>query len=300
MSHHGHRLLGMTGQPSSPLSSIPVFFRKEMAAENQSFSPSASKPAAVVASWSQLDYPLRFIEAPPLTRDELKRAHDPTHVDDILDGRKANGFANTSADVARSLPHTNGAMLAAAREALVNGLVAVAPCSGFHHAGFSEAAGYCTFNGLMVTALALKASGEVRRVGILDFDEHYGDGTDDIIKYLKIDWIAHHTEGREYHLPTDAEPFLARIPSIVRAMQGCDVILYQAGADPHVDDPLGGWLTTEQIFERDVRVFDAARRLGLPVAWNLAGGYQTPLRKVLDIHDNTMRACGAAYLTLRS
>ena len=30
--------------------------------------------------------------------------------------------------------------------------------------------------------------------------------------------------------------------------------------------------------------------MGVPVAWNLAGGYQAPIRKVLDIHDNTARA----------
>jgi hypothetical protein len=33
----------------------------------------------------------------------------------------------------------------------------------------------------------------------------------------------------------------------------------------------------------------------LPIAWNLAGGYQTNLRKVLDIHDNTMLECLVAY-----
>ncbi|OZB47637.1 MAG: hypothetical protein B7X60_05745 [Polynucleobacter sp. 39-45-136] len=79
-------------------------------------------------------------------------------------------------------------------------------------------------------------------------------------------------------------------------MRGCDVILYQAGADPHINDPLGSWLTTAQLFERDLLVFQAAAELGIPVAWNLAGGYQTPLRRVLEIHDNTMRACAGAHL----
>ena len=77
-------------------------------------------------------------------------------------------------------------------------------------------------------------------------------------------------------------------------MKDCDVILYQAGADPHVNDPLGGWLTTQQLHERDRLVFEAAAELGIPAAWNLAGGYQTPLNKVLTIHDNTMRA-GASF-----
>jgi len=75
----------------------------------------------------------------------------------------------------------------------------------------------------------------------------------------------------------------------------CEVILYQAGADPHINDPLGGWLTTEQLAERDRLVFETAKAMNLPIAWNLAGGYQKDIRKVLDIHDNTMRACWAVY-----
>ena len=48
--------------------------------------------------------------------------------------------------------------------------------------------------------------------------------------------------------------------------------------------------------ERDRIVFETAHRIGLPVAWNLAGGYQTPLRRVLDIHDNTLRACARVFM----
>jgi hypothetical protein len=58
-------------------------------------------------------------------------------------------------------------------------------------------------------------------------------------------------------------------------------------------------LTTNQIIERDQIVFEGACASGIPIAWNLAGGYQEPLRKVLDIHDNTMRACAATYLIRR-
>jgi acetoin utilization deacetylase AcuC-like enzyme len=72
-------------------------------------------------------------------------------------------------------------------------------------------------------------------------------------------------------------------------------VLYQAGADPHVDDPLGGFLTTAQLAQRDWRVFSGLRESGIPVAWNLAGGYQKPLAKVVALHENTMRACIAAW-----
>jgi hypothetical protein len=36
--------------------------------------------------------------------------------------------------------------------------------------------------------------------------------------------------------------------------------------------------------------------LMIPLAWNLGCGYQRPLRKVLDIHDNTTQGYAAAYL----
>jgi hypothetical protein len=58
-----------------------------------------------------------------------------------------------------------------------------------------------------------------------------------------------------------------------------------------VDDPLGGVLSTEEMIERDRLVFGAARSTGTPIAWNLAGGYQEPLERVIALHVNTMREC---------
>lgn len=274
---------------------IPVYFCEAMVADAQNFSPSAHKPAEVVRSWQRLGVDIEIVAPAPVTLAQLSRAHDPKFVVDVLAGRKKNGFGNTSAVVANSLPYTSGALLAAARAAIANGAVAVAPCSGFHHAGDDFVGGFCTFNGLMVTACVLHEEDRVKRVGILDFDQHWGDGTDDIVKRLEADWIHHYSAGEHWHRPDQAEHFLAAIPKLVEAMDDCAVILYQAGADPHIDDPLGGWLTTEQLRERDRVVFETAQRFGVPIAWDLAGGYQEPLSKVLEIHDNTMMECVAVY-----
>lgn len=277
------------------LQALPVFYTPRMVADSESFSPSAAKPAEVVESWRALGVPMRIVEPQPVTEADLCLAHDPDFVREVLDCRRANGFGNRSADVARSLPYTSGAMLAAAREAIANGEVAVAPCSGFHHAGYARASGFCTFNGLAVAAQVLARKGRASRVGILDFDQHYGDGTDEIVRRLRLRHIVHYSAGAEYHSPRQASRFLDAIPGILADFADCDVMLYQAGADPHIEDPLGGWLTTEQLAERDRIVFATARAMGVPVAWNLAGGYQSPLRKVLDIHDNTLRACWEVY-----
>ena len=99
--------------------------------------------------------------------------------------------------------------------------------------------------------------------------------------------------GARWSEPHDAGRFLAALPSIVESMRGCDLLLYQAGADPHIYDPLGGWLTTDEMRRRDAIVFDGARSLGIPIAWNLAGGYQRDLAgtlaPILEIHLNTAR-----------
>jgi len=272
------------------MKTIPVFFTPKMTANAESFSPSAAKPVLAVESWSELNIPITIITPPAVTTEQLSLAHDADYVEGVLNCTKYNGFGNRLPDVAAALPFTSGAMVAAAREAISNGLVAVAPVSGFHHAGYFDGGGYCTFNGLMVTAMMLGC-----KVGILDCDQHYGDGTDNIIRHLNLDNVVHYTAGNKYHKESQVVEFLEHIPTLMERFSGCKVILYQAGADPHINDPLGGWLTTEQLAKRDRLVFETAKAMKLPVAWDLAGGYQKDIRKVLDIHDNTMRQCWATY-----
>jgi len=274
---------------------IPVFYSPAMVANSECFSPSAGKPALAVESWQFLGLPLEFHAPQPLSVEQFGVAHDPDFVADVLSCRRTNGFSNKSPAVAAALPWTSGAMLSAAREALNNGIGAIAPCSGFHHAGYDFAGGYCTFNGLMVTAAVLLAEGKASKVGILDFDQHWGNGTQDIIERLQLkDQVVHYSQGGEFCRPARAETFLAKLSQLLERFADCDLVLYQAGADPHIEDPLGGWLTTEQLYRRDRAVFDGLRGLGIPVAWNLAGGYQRDaagsIRPVLDIHDNTLVA----------
>lgn len=274
---------------------IPVFYDDRQVSQPASFSPSAAKPRRVVERWQAMSFPINIVAPEPLTEAQFRLAHDAEYVQGILDSRIVNGFGSKDPAVAASLFWTTGSMLSAARSALSSGRVAVSPTSGFHHAGHNWGGGFCTFNGLMTTVLSLVATSEVRKVAILDCDEHFGDGTEDIIKTLGVrDSVRHVTTGLGYS--RDPDGFLAALPSIIAGFLDCDLILYQAGADPHVDDPLGGWLTTDQLFERDRSVFACARRYGIPIAWNLAGGYQDPFDEVLRIHDNTLRACAMAFL----
>jgi acetoin utilization deacetylase AcuC-like enzyme len=272
------------------MKAVPVFFRPEMVADACSYSPSAGKPAAAVASWGTLGIPLNILPFEPVTRDQIKLAHDPAFVDDLLDLRIANGFGNRRPDVAASLPFTSGSMLAAAREALRNGIGSVSPTSGFHHAGYDFAHGFCSLNGLAIVALNLPAC----RVGLLDLDQHDPDGVRDIVAHLRLGIPIVHGRGT----PANAERWLQRLPAlIVETFIDCDLLLVQLGADPHIDDELGsGWLTDDQLRRRDRAVFSIGRAIGLPLCWNLAGGYRRDFRRVLDVHDASLQECARAWL----
>lgn len=274
---------------------IDVYYSPKQVSCPDSASPSPRKPVLVVADWIDQGLPIRIVEPIPASRAQIALAHAPAYVEGILKCELMNGFRGRQKDVADSLPWTCGSLLSAARGALSNGLVTCSPTSGFHHAGYESGYGYCTFNGLMVTALALKAENKVRRIGILDCDQHYGDGTAEIMDELAIGWIRHISQEHGYSYV--AKQFILELPDIVRGFAGCDLLIYQAGADPHISDPLGGFLTTEELAERDRIVFSVAKSIGIPVVWNLAGGYQEPLSRVLEIHRNTILACVAEYVT---
>lgn len=271
---------------------MKVFYCEEGVADSgDTISPSSLKPRLLANYLLEREPAVRIVRPEPATPADLERAHDPAYVRDILSGQEYNGFGNRSLAVAYSLPYTTGSLLSAARSALQERTIACSLSSGFHHAGYGHSGGFCTFNGLMVTALALREEGLASRVMILDCDYHYGDGTDHIIRNLGgCEWIRHETLGHQFHRASDAERYLDYLRRLT--FEG-DVLLYQAGADLHVDDPLGGVLNTEQMRERDEIVFTKAVAAGIPVAWNLAGGYQRDpdggISVVLELHHNTYR-----------
>ena len=286
---------------------IPVVYRPEMSVQVAAFAPSASKPAKVVEDWLAHQLPISIIAAEPVNAAILKRTHNARYVDDVLSLRTANGWGTREAHVCDALLHNSGAIALATQIAMEEGL-AVCPVSGFHHAGYDFGGGFCTFNGLMVAIDQARLIRPDERItaGILDLDYHYGNGTADIVLQHLADGIEimHFTSGDEYYRAHQADDLLKRLPEVVCDMaRQCDVILYQAGADMHVDDPLGGMLTSAQMRERDRIVFDTFalhKREGTGLVWNLAGGYQQEadgsIPKVLALHRATMEECVKVFV----
>ena len=264
----------------------------------RTYSPSWRKPRLFVNMVKDLlpEYKIELRKSGTASIDELMEVHAPEYVRGVLQGTVANGFGVRSAEVAKSFLYTTGAIAEAVDLALDTGATVCAPVSGFHHAEYEHGGGFCTFNGLMVAANRVLKRG--KRPGVIDIDAHYGNGTDNIMKekgwtfpHYTFGGIDYAKQGKRLGL-TEGEAFLRDLPLILQRFVNCDVVLYQAGADPHIDDPLGGSLTTMQMMERDKLVFDYFKRHKIPVVWNLAGGYQEPVTKVLDLHLNTLRIWG--------
>ena len=265
-------------------------------------------------------------EPAPATEEDLLRVHTPEYINAVRTGTP-RALAESqkfpwSPELFPSVCLTNGACLAAARQALRDG-VGAALASGFHHAHADHGEGFCTFNGLVVAAESLKARGEVRTVSILDMDLHYGNGTAALsatrpwlaaLSIYGCDYqdneayndvtVRRHTDGPNHvsaTLPAGCngrrlnEVLEQHLHGLLKRGKP-DLLLYQAGADPLKEDPYSPLaLSHADLLERDRRVFEFARDHGLPVAWVLAGGYARDITKVVEAHLNTFRAAAMVY-----
>jgi acetoin utilization deacetylase AcuC-like enzyme len=279
---------------------ISVFYDHKMVVNLILESPSPNKPKDVVKQWQEkYGEHLQFDAVTPVSVEQITLAHDKEHVAAVLNLKRKNGFGTRHKEVADSLVWTSGSFLSAARHALKTG-IAVSPTSGFHHAGYNYVRGYCTFNGLLISAQVLLSEG-VKKIGIVDCDYHFGDGSEHIIQHLNLsDNIRHITANQNYERQNNI--FKEQLPLLLESLDDCDIIFYQAGADAHINDPLGGFLDNEELRWRDRLVFEYCNIKSIPCVWNLAGGYQEDMingvrniQKVLDIHNTTMEECLAVY-----
>ena len=132
---------------------------------------------------------LQRAEAPRASVQALKRVHDPEHVNRILTADTRAGEIQIDPDTVMN-PHSLEAALRAAGAGVLAvdlvlsdkaGLAFCAVRPPGHHAERERAMGFCFFNNVAVAAAHALAQG-LKRVAILDFDVHYGNGTADIFK----------------------------------------------------------------------------------------------------------------------
>lgn len=130
------------------------------------------------------------VEAPPATREQLLRVHDPDYVDAIEASIPEHGLIHLDPDTAMN-PHSYHAALRAAgavikaTDMVMGGEVENAFCNvrpPGHHAGRARAMGFCFFNNVAVGAAHALEKHALERVAIVDFDVHHGNGTEDIFR----------------------------------------------------------------------------------------------------------------------
>ena len=139
---------------------------------------------------SGLNNYLQHVEAPFASRTQLERVHAPDYISELERAAPAKGLVHLDPDTAMT-PHTVKAAKRAAGAAalatdmVIKGEAQTAFCSvrpPGHHAERARAMGFCLFNNVAVAAAhALEGHG-LKRVAIVDFDVHHGNGTESIFR----------------------------------------------------------------------------------------------------------------------
>jgi len=170
-----------------------------------------------------------------------------------------------------------------------------------HHARRERASGFCLFNNVAVAVMALRTAGLARRIAIVDWDVHHGDGTQAIFDAdPDLCYASTHQSplypgtggaeergsgpgvGTKHNVPLppgsgDPEFIAAWQTELLPAIEafGPEAILVSAGYDAHRDDPLAELEVTSDGYRSVAEsIGGLARTGGLPgVALTLEGGY---------------------------
>lgn len=128
------------------------------------------------------------VEAPLATRTQLERVHDPAYIDRLLEAIPEEGTHRLDEDTlisprsVEAAMHAAGAVCAAVDDVMghraTRAFCAVRPPG--HHATRDRAMGFCLFNSVAVGAAHALAKHRLKRVAIVDFDVHHGNGSQDI------------------------------------------------------------------------------------------------------------------------
>ncbi len=258
----------------------------------------------------------QFHQPGPPPRDWMELVHTAEYVTAYCEGtldpqaQRRIGLPWSPALVTRTCTALGGTILAA-QLALKYGL-ACNTAGGTHHAFPSYGSGFCIFNDLAIAARVVQALGLAQKILIVDLDVHQGDGTAFIFQndpsvftfsmHCEINFPS--TKQRsDLDVPLavgmeddDYLQTLAKyLPDLLTQVQP-DLVLYDAGVDPHGGDRLGKLALTDRgLYRRDMQVLTTCVAQEYPVACVIGGGYAEDMTALVYRHSLLHRAASEVY-----
>lgn len=167
-----------------------------------------------------------FIEPEAATDDDLMLVHVQSHIESIKRDRQVYEIACLAA----------GGAISSARIALGG-----EPSYGLirppgHHASPDHCWGFCYFNNIAVALAKLQDEGLIENALILDFDLHFGDGTNNIFDGSNVKYFHPEAQNREAFIEQIAKRFYDE--------RDYSILAISAGFDRHIED-WGQLLTTD-------------------------------------------------------
>jgi len=263
-------------------------------------------------------------EAPLASLADIELAHDRMHVAAIrglslrlVEEEEAGGSPYMQLDTDTAMNrHTWMAALRAAgaavdaTDAVMAGELENAFCSvrpPGHHAEHGKAMGFCFFNNVAVAAKYALQRHNLKRVAVIDFDVHHGNGTENILagdeRALMVSIFQHpfypycgdqNPASNMLNVPVPAYTKGMDVREIVEMVWmprleefKPELIFISAGFDAHRDDDMGQLGLTEQDYAWiTMRIKDVARRFSNKrIVSCLEGGYvMGPLSRSVEAH----------------
>ena len=251
-----------------------------------------------------------------ITDQIIKDVHDVDYIDLVKNSFPSKGFASLDGDTIIS-PGSKEATFDAAGSIIAaidgiqnkefkNAFASVRPPG--HHCNQNKAAGFCILNNVAIGAKYLLNKYKYRKIAIIDFDVHHGNGTQDIFyENENVLFISTHQypyypgSGSEqekgrfdniYNIPlpagTNSEEYLNAFQFALKRLKEFkpEFILISAGFDAHKDDPLAQIkLETEDFYTITKRILETSKKFcNGKVVSILEGGYD-----LAALRDSTKR-----------